>query len=55
MATVSGNLTILCFQAKIMLEKQKKLIQTFRSNQKFYSESPVKVGTFEIQNLKIYH
>ena len=40
MVTVSGNSTVLCFQTKIMLEKQKNLIQTFHSNQHFFPNSP---------------
>ena len=42
MARVSGNSTVLCFQTKIVLQKQKNIIQTFHSHQNFIPNAQLK-------------
>ena len=54
MVTVCGNSADLYFQTKIMLQKQKILFKPFTVT-KILFQMPVKVGTFEIRNSKIYY
>ena len=45
MVTVSGNSTVLCFQTKITLEKQKNLFKPFPLSKIFF-QIPIESGNF---------